>query len=128
MVEALGQEVASFNIRTLLFCPGVFATNALSTSYKYTKTAIPDYQEIDTQTHAYVTGLCGKEPGDPKTAVKVILDLVKREGSAKDRDVPFRMPLGSDCLQIMRAKCGETLKVCDEWEDVIRSTDHRVEI
>ena len=126
MVEALRQEIASFNIRTLLFCPGIFATNALSTSYKYTKTAIPDYREIDSQTHGYVTGLCGEEPGDPKKAVDVILDLVKHEGSAKDRDVPFRMPLGSDCLQLIRAKCEETLKVCDDWEDVIRSTDRTV--
>lgn len=64
-----------------------------------------------------------REPGDPEKAVEVMLDVVKGEGVAEGKDTPFRLPLGSDGLEVMRAKCSGTLKVCEEWEAMIKSTD-----
>lgn len=65
----------------------------------------------------------GNQPGDPKKAVERIVDVVRSEGMAAGRPIPDRLPLGSDCLDTIRAKCHETLKLCDDWEDIIKSTD-----
>lgn len=125
VAESLSAEVAAFGIRTILFCPGIFATNAFSTSYKHTPTLLPEYNGLDAGTKAFVDNTHGNEPGDPKKAVEIMLDVVRGEGVAKGKETPFRLPLGSDGLQVMRTKCQETLRVCEEWEVVIKSTDVR---
>ena len=55
--------------------------------------------------------------------VEIILDLVRSEGVAKDKEVPFRLPLGIDVFDDMKAKCEETLSLLEDWRGVIRSTD-----
>jgi len=53
----------------------------------------------------------------------VIVDLVRGEGVAVGREVPFRIPLGSDCLETVRETCEGTLGALGEWDEVIPSTD-----
>ena len=65
----------------------------------------------------------GKQPGDPKKAVERIIDVPKSEGMVAGRPMPPRLPLGADSLAAIRAKCEATLKICDEWESLITSTD-----
>jgi hypothetical protein len=64
-----------------------------------------------------------KQPGDPVKLAEIVLDLVRKEGVAEGKDVPFRMPLGIDCYDDVKAKCEETLRLLENWKDVIRSTD-----
>ena len=52
------------------------------------------------------------------------MDVIRGEGMAKGKQMPIRMPLGSDGLEVVRRKCRETLEVLEEWEEVIRSTDY----
>lgn len=71
-------------------------------------------------------GLAGEDqaqPGDPTKLVEIVLDLVRDEGIAAGRHVPFRLPLGTDCFDDVKEKCAETIKMLEEWQDVIRSTD-----
>jgi hypothetical protein len=63
------------------------------------------------------------QPGDPKKAVEVMLDVVKGEGVAASKALPERLPLGADALGKIRKKCVDTLAICNEWEDVICNTD-----
>lgn len=76
---------------------------------------------------AYRTGLAKEDraqPGDPEKAVEIILDLVRKEGCAEGRDVPFRLPLGTDSFGTMKEKCEEVLKLLEEWGPVILSTNY----
>jgi hypothetical protein len=55
--------------------------------------------------------------------VEVILDLVRGEGVAQGREIPISLPLGSDCLNVVKETLSRTDKVLAEWDDVIKSTD-----
>jgi hypothetical protein len=61
--------------------------------------------------------LDGNQPGDPKKAVKLMIDLVKGE------TVPLRLPIGRDTGEAVKTTCEEMLKAMEEWKDVIDSTD-----
>lgn len=65
----------------------------------------------------------GKEKGESRKRVKVMVDVVKGEGMALGKDMLRRMPLGKGCLETVRRNCIEMLELCDEWEEVIGSTD-----
>ncbi|KAJ0350119.1 hypothetical protein KNSL1_004266 [Colletotrichum chrysophilum] len=47
---------------------------------------------------------------------------VKSEGMASGKPFPIRVPLGLDALAVIRQKCYEQLRLCDEWEKVALST------
>lgn len=123
MVESLAAEIAPFNIKSIIFAPGIFRTRAFSTSYQYNQSSIPQYAQFDAGTKAFVDGMNGQEPGDPKKAVERMIDVVRGEGMAAGKEMPFRLPLGSDGLAVIRDKCLDMLKVCEEWQDLIHSTD-----
>lgn len=65
----------------------------------------------------------GNQPGDPKLGVERMIDVVKSEGLAQGRPMPATLPLGSDAFDIIRRRCLDTIKICDEWEALIKSTD-----
>ncbi|KAE8444949.1 hypothetical protein EG329_014076 [Mollisiaceae sp. DMI_Dod_QoI] len=125
IVEGLWRETTPLGIKTLLFEPGRFRTKLLSTgNMKTAASTIPEYAEFS---KSLIEGL-GKEdrmqPGDPVKLVEIILDVVRQEGIAEGKQIPFRLPLGSDCYDDIKIKCEETLKLLKEWESVVRSTDH----
>lgn len=72
---------------------------------------------------AGVGAVDGNQRGDSVKCVERMIDVVKSEGMAAGRPMPKRLPLGPDSMEIIRAKCMETLKICDDWEDIICSTD-----
>lgn len=125
IVEGLSRETAHLGIRTLLIEPGRFRTKLLSSdNMKAVKSAIPDYADFS---EAQLNGLAKenrRQPGDPLKLVEIILDLVRREGVANGRDIPFRLPLGVDVYDDIKNKCEETLRMLEEWRDTIRSTDY----
>lgn len=94
-----------------------------SGNVKTVASTIPDYADFS---KALLHGLSQEDQnqrGDPVKLVEIIVDLVRREGIAAGREIPFRLPLGLDVYDDMKAKCEETLKLLEEWKDVIRSTD-----
>ena len=68
--------------------------------------------------------MAGKEPGDPEKLVQVVIDLVKGEGAAAGRDLPLRIPLGTDAVNAIRKKCVDTLKILEDWSALTVSTDY----
>lgn len=125
MVEALDQEIAHLGIKTLLVEPGRFRTKLLSSgNLQSVPSRIEDYADLS---KALMEGLEKEDraqPGDPVKLVDIVLDVVRREGVAAGREVPFRLPLGVDVYDDIKAKCEETLKLLEDWRSVIRSTDH----
>jgi hypothetical protein len=127
-VESLASETAHLGIKTLLIEPGRFRTKLLSQgNVKTVASAIPDYIEFSKNLLSGLAMEDGNQPGDTEKLVKIVVDLVKKEGVAQGKTVPFRMPLGSDCFDDIKTKCEETLKILSEWESVIKSTDFPVD-
>ena len=60
--------------------------------------------------------LDGNQPGDPKKAVELMIDLVKGEGCAADRAVPLRLPIGRDGQDYVRGNAEDNGGVIDSTE------------
>jgi hypothetical protein len=111
-------------IKNIIFELGFFRTKIMDPeNVKFRSTPIADYDDIRNGVTQFVKNINGNQPGDPKKAVGIILDVVREEGVAEGKSLPERLPLGPDCLATMRKKAVGNLVICNEWEDVIRSTD-----
>lgn len=124
-MESLCQETENMGIKVLLIEPGRFRTNLLSSgNVKTVQSKIADYAETSTKVIEGLAQENHSQPGDTEKGVAIILDLVRKEGCVAGRDIPLRMPLGTDCFKDIKEKCEETLKMLDEWATVINSTNH----
>jgi hypothetical protein len=85
---------------------------------------IGDYDDMRNLVGSFVQSMNGNQSGDPKKAVSIMLDVVKGEGVAEGKAMPERLPLGADVLSVVRKSRVDHLAVCNEWEDIIRSTGH----
>lgn len=72
---------------------------------------------------AVIVAYNGKQPGDPKKGVQVMLDVVRGEGVAQGKEFPNSLLLGSDCFEDVQDQIQGYLKLQKEWEDVSKSTD-----
>lgn len=124
IVESLWRETAHLGIKTLLIEPGRFRTKLLSSNnMKAVTSNIPDYADFSKTLVATLGKEDQAQPGNPVKPVQITLDLVRQEGIAEEREIPFRLPLGRDVYDDMKTKCEETLKLLEEWKTTIRSTD-----
>jgi len=124
MVEGLWRETSHLGIKTLMIEPGRFQTKLLSSgNIRTVSSAIPEYAEFSKTLLKGLSGEDRNQPGDPVKLVEITLDLVRQEGVAAGRGIPFRLPLGVDCYDDIKAKCEETLQMLKEWESTIRSTN-----
>ncbi|KAJ5222672.1 uncharacterized protein N7469_008912 [Penicillium citrinum] len=123
-VESLSAEVAPLGLRTLLIEPGTFMTDFLSQrNTKSVENRIEDYQELSETMESAFAELNGKQLGDPKKGVNVIIDVIKGANEAKGKKWPNSLPLGSDAVDAIRKKCESTLREIDEWESLSKSTN-----
>ena len=123
--DSLQVELGSFNIRSIIFEPGHFRTKI--TSPENTRANLSehkDYQPMIAELNAALQVTRDSSPGDPKLGVERMVDVIRGEGAAEGRPMPAQLPLGSDALNIIKGKCLEIVKVCDEWEQFIKSTDY----
>ncbi|OTA99723.1 hypothetical protein M426DRAFT_324909 [Hypoxylon sp. CI-4A] len=123
-VECLAKELAIFapGIKVLLIEPGYFDTSAFK-NIIHTPADKQDYAQFNAAVRAGEASIIGNEPGDSSKAVSIMIDLVQGTGAAAGKTVPLRVPLGTDGWTKIRAKCEDMVKVCDEWEEVAKSTD-----
>jgi hypothetical protein len=113
-----------FGIRTIIFEPGYFRTKALSQeNIQHEQGHLSAYAEFNKMVQQYQISVYGNEPGDPVKAVARMIDVLTGTGLAAGKQLPPRLPLGTDVLKVVREKCQTTLKLLDEWEDLIVSTD-----
>ncbi|KAF7303812.1 UBR-type domain-containing protein [Mycena indigotica] len=122
LAEGLTAELSQFNIRVLLVEPGAFRTNVARHGIKLDN-PIADYDDMRAVSKARFGSLQGSEPGDPSKAMEIVVDIVREEGCAKGRPWPGRIALGPDCERDIRAKVEQELKMLDDWQDVVRSTN-----
>ncbi|KAK8075497.1 hypothetical protein PG997_010160 [Apiospora hydei] len=123
-VECLSLELATFapGIKVLIIEPGYFRTQAFG-NINYVPTRNPDFAEYNAAVRAGIESQLGKEPGDPDKAVSIMIDLVNGTGVAAGKEVPLRVPLGTDGWSRIKGKCETVLETCRNWEEVVKSTD-----
>lgn len=123
-MECLYKELAIFapGLKVLLIEPGYFRTRAFA-NINHVAPRVDDYIPFNTGVRAVEEGIVGNEPGDSVKGVQRMIEIVKGTGMASGKSIPLRVPLGSDGWSRIKAKCEETLKICEDWEDVAKSTD-----
>ncbi|KAH7348513.1 short-chain oxidoreductase [Rhexocercosporidium sp. MPI-PUGE-AT-0058] len=93
------------------YCGSKFAVAGIAESFR---------EEV---VHLAMTAYNGRQPCSPLKAAKHMIEVITSTGMAKGRDMPERLVLGSDALEVVREKCERTLALLKEWEEVGRSTD-----
>ena len=67
----------------------------------------------------------GNQPGNPLRGAEVIVDVVRREGTAAGRSTPRELALGTDSYIAAKDASQSALARLEEWKDVSFSTDFK---
>ena len=144
-VDGLAREVGPFGIKVLSIDAGAFGSK-LSHNASNHRPPGQHYEWLMDAIQQAFQWLAENNPGDTIKLANLIIDLVKSEGiaegktiaprvpkapndlfeewaSAGPNDIPLTLPVGSDAIDAIKGRCGAMLRVINQWEDVIRSTD-----
>ncbi|HTE27355.1 oxidoreductase [Flavitalea sp.] len=118
ITEGLALELKSFDIHVTAVAPGLFRTEFVSSdSYIASKNVISQYEDTVGQIRAGISGLDGKQPGDPNKLAQIILRLVE---SPKP---PLHFLAGNDALALYKQNNEKIRSEIAVWETVSASTD-----
>jgi uncharacterized protein YbjQ (UPF0145 family) len=87
------------------------------------KNRMEEYNFIMDPMMQAVNFLTGKEPGDPVKGAKVIVDLLKGEGTFVGKEVPARFVMGREILAMVEKLNEADTKSLEEWKAVAESTE-----
>jgi len=127
--ESLHDEVAPLGLRSIYIEPGYFRTSFLGQGNRSEFIhRIDDYKPVLASRYDALRAYNNNQPGDPKKLAQLLIDYVKLEGPFSEekrggKDVPTGLPIGSDSYGIISQRLKDTLKVLEDWKDVICSTD-----
>lgn len=128
LAESLAMELEPFGIKATVVEPGYFRTSFLNPGVRVSARArIDAYDDENTPTgkvRRNLASIDGHQLGDVNKGAEVVVDVISGTGVASGKDVPVRIVLGSDAEKVIRNKLETTAKLLDEWQDVVRSTDH----
>ncbi|MDO7926275.1 SDR family oxidoreductase [Pseudomonas sp. KFB-139] len=118
-MESLASEVDQFGIKTMLVEPGFFRTELLTRdSTTFVEPTIEDYAEKTRETVTVLSGMSGKQVGDP---AKLALAIVTLAGSATP---PSRFVGGTDALEAFEAKARLMLEQANAHRTLSSSLAH----
>lgn len=115
--EVLGKEVAPFGIHVTAIAPGSFRTDWAGRSMVRASRSIEDYDALFDPIRSAREAKSGHQLGDPVKAAQAMLQIIDSDAP------PSHLLLGSDALQLVRAKLDTMAKSIDAWEQLSRSTD-----
>lgn len=115
--EVLGKEVAAFGIHVTAVAPGSFRTDWAGRSMARAPRSIEDYDALFDPIRSAREAKSGHQLGDPVKAAQAMLQIINSDAP------PSRLLLGSDALQLVRAKLASMASTLDAWEQLSRSTD-----
>lgn len=115
--EALAGEMAPLGIRVTILEPGGFRTQFSGGSFAQAQQRIADYDATAGRMRAGFEQFNGRQPGDPRKAAQVMLQLVDLP------EPPLRLVLGKDMLPRVRGKLQGVLAEIDRWEAMSVSTE-----
>lgn len=114
--EALAAEVKPWGIKVLVIEPGAFRTS-FSGGGLVQSERLPAYDETVGPTREMITGVDGRQPGDPARAAAAIITALH------DDETPLRLPLGNDAVDGILAHLESVKSEIQAWETISRSTD-----
>ncbi|WP_439449449.1 oxidoreductase [Stenotrophomonas sp. ATs4] len=115
--EVLGKEVAPFGIHVTAVAPGSFRTDWAGRSMARAPRSIEDYDALFDPIRSAREAKSGHQRGDPVKAAQAMLQVIDSDAP------PSHLLLGSDALQLVRAKLASMASSIDTWEKLSRSTD-----
>ncbi|WP_312315616.1 oxidoreductase [Stenotrophomonas sp.] len=115
--EVLGKEVAALGVRVTSVAPGSFRTDWAGRSMVRSPRTITDYDALFDPIRQRRQEVSGKQLGDPQKAARAMLAVIDSP------EPPAHLLLGSDALQLVRAKLRELGGELDMWETYTVSTD-----
>ncbi len=113
--QTLATEVGPLGIRVLIVEPGNFRTDFFLGSLRESR-PLPDYQETVGALQNMMKAGSGRQQGDPFLAAEAILTVLASENP------PLRLPLGGDCVDLLRADLASRGAEITAWEELARST------
>jgi NAD(P)-dependent dehydrogenase (short-subunit alcohol dehydrogenase family) len=117
MTDGLSKEVAPLGIKVMIVEPGAFRTKFYDTSLKGTQKQIEDYAGTAWKTRKENIVDKQDQPGDPDKAGEVIFETIQKE------NVPKRLLLGTDAVNIVSAEMKERLQEIEDWSAISSQTD-----
>ncbi|PMD25718.1 NAD(P)-binding protein [Hyaloscypha hepaticicola] len=122
--ETLNLEVSQFGIKVLHFDVGHFRTPVLAQAKsRVALKDIDDYAPMINVIAAISPSMHENQPGDPRLGIARMVDMIKGEGMAEGKEIPWRVPIGTDAVEIIKERCEETLRLIEQWKEFSRSTD-----
>lgn len=115
--EALHQEVKHLGIKVTNIEPGPFRTDWAGRSASYYGHDIEDYKDSAVKNIDTISGISGKQPGDPRKAAEAIYAVTQMENP------PIHLPLGAAAYSRARAKFSSIMEEFDEFEHIGLPTD-----
>lgn len=116
--EVLGKEVTGFGIKVTAIAPGSFRTDWAGRSMVRSARTVEDYDALFDPIRQARQAKSGSQIGDPVKAARALLTIVDAPSP------PAHLLLGTDALELVRAKLATLSSEIDAWETVTRSTDH----
>lgn len=117
MSDALNREVSPLGIRVMIIEPGAFRTDFSGRSLLQSKAVIDDYADTAGVRRKENDRTHGTQPGDPDRAAQAIISTLQGD------ELPFRLLLGSDAVDIVRREYAERIAEIDKWAHVSVTTD-----
>jgi hypothetical protein len=125
LVESLWRETEPLGLRNLLIEPGRFRTQLLSSSnLKITKSNIPDYEGRSKSSRECSLWRIACNPAMSRKACPLFWTSSEQRASPLGRRSLFGYLLVQTVTSRSRKKYDETLRLLDEWKDVINSTNY----
>jgi NAD(P)-dependent dehydrogenase (short-subunit alcohol dehydrogenase family) len=115
--DTLAKEVKAFGIAVTAVAPGSFRTDWAGRSMQRTARSIAEYDALFDPVRQARQEKSGKQLGDPAKAARAMLAAIEAEAP------PTHLLLGSDALQLVRARLADLRCEFDAWEEVTVSTD-----
>ncbi|KZT05083.1 NAD-P-binding protein [Laetiporus sulphureus 93-53] len=128
LAETYAAELEPFNVRVVLAAPGGFRTENIHTAPIISEHQMSAYDDLRETELAIYHERWRQAPGDPVKAMELLIDVVKKEGKAEGREIPFYLILGSPTYEAARAHCGRLLQVMDQWEDVAKDLEFDADV
>lgn len=121
--EGLSGELNSSQlpIKVLCISPGGFRTNLYSNA-KSPKNTIDAYKPAT----EIMNDLCKQfstAGGMPKVGAKLMADAMLKEGSAEGREIPLRLPIGSDSVKFTLDKFKRESEMYEAWRSFAAEAD-----
>ena len=124
--ESLAQEVAPLGVRVFCMDPSAMNTPQYTKvpEEHYKTPSIKDYQPMADKFMELALKSWTSPKGDTAKVARVVADFVRKEGcAAGDRQLPVRLPLGSEVRLQLEARLEKTRKLLEEWKETIDSID-----